>query len=223
MLSVENKVQCEEIELGDKGDDSILTSLFGVIKRCFVHRINREVYENVAGNLVLREIFGISFNGLFLAAKGVEGLGITLNNAGQLPINKLRDSNSSNIDFSELPLEDKSQALLAQSLQSQAKKFKTMVKDLIVESVTSCKDDGDISNHMDKKRSLSNKPVMAVGVGATVVLGASSLAKLLPASTFIKVMGLSVAESLPIAPSIPNSERGIQYLREPSEKMNQID
>ncbi|KAJ0091315.1 hypothetical protein Patl1_14635 [Pistacia atlantica] len=115
----------------------------------------------------------------------IEGLRITLNNAGRLPINKLRDSNSSNIDFSELPLEDESQALLAQSLQSQAKKFKTMVavvhasylaglsehwntpipdkvKDLIGESVTSCKDDGDISNHMDKKRSLSNKPVMAV-------------------------------------------------------------
>ncbi|KAJ0089964.1 hypothetical protein Patl1_14702 [Pistacia atlantica] len=61
-----NKVQCEEIELGDKGDNSVPTSLSGVIERGFVDRI---AYENVAGNLILREIFGIGFNGLFLAAK----------------------------------------------------------------------------------------------------------------------------------------------------------
>ncbi|KAJ0088904.1 hypothetical protein Patl1_32870 [Pistacia atlantica] len=52
---------------------------------------------------------------------------MALNNVGQLPINKLRDSNSSNTYFSKLPHEDKSQALLEQSLQSQAKMFKTMV------------------------------------------------------------------------------------------------
>ncbi|XP_031272557.1 uncharacterized protein LOC116131052 [Pistacia vera] len=62
-VGVQNKVQCEEIELGDKGDDSIPTSLFGVIKRCFVDSIGRTVYENAAGNLVLREIFGIGFIG----------------------------------------------------------------------------------------------------------------------------------------------------------------
>ncbi|KAJ0089971.1 hypothetical protein Patl1_14705 [Pistacia atlantica] len=45
-VGVQNKVQCEEIELGDKGDDS--DSLFGVIKQCFVDRIDRKVYENAA-------------------------------------------------------------------------------------------------------------------------------------------------------------------------------
>ncbi|XP_031282069.1 acyl-coenzyme A oxidase 3, peroxisomal-like [Pistacia vera] len=55
---------------------------------------------------------------------------------------------------------------------------------------------GDISNHMDKKRSLSNKPVMAVGAEATVVLGSSSLTKLFPTSTFMKVITFKAPVSL---------------------------
>ncbi|KAJ0088905.1 hypothetical protein Patl1_32871 [Pistacia atlantica] len=68
-VGVQNKVQCEEIELGDKSDDLVPSSLFGVTKGCFVDRIDRKVYENGAGNLVLREIFGIGFNGPFSVAK----------------------------------------------------------------------------------------------------------------------------------------------------------
>ena len=42
-----------------------------VLKQCFVHKTNKEKYENVAGSLVLREIFGVGFHGHFLAAKNV--------------------------------------------------------------------------------------------------------------------------------------------------------
>ncbi|TKY67811.1 hypothetical protein E2542_SST10707 [Spatholobus suberectus] len=45
------------------------TSSFGVIKRCFLDKIGRDMYENVAGNFVLRVIFGTSFHGPLLAAK----------------------------------------------------------------------------------------------------------------------------------------------------------
>ncbi|KAJ0079190.1 hypothetical protein Patl1_24201 [Pistacia atlantica] len=60
------------------------------------------------------------------------------------------------------------------------------VKDLIGESITSCEDDGETSNHMDKKRLFSNELVVVVGAGATTILGASFLTKLLPTSTFMK-------------------------------------
>ncbi|GJR23255.1 hypothetical protein Tco_0971782 [Tanacetum coccineum] len=47
----------------------ILTSSLGVVKRCFLHKIGKDKYENVAGSLVLKEIFGVGFNGHFWAAK----------------------------------------------------------------------------------------------------------------------------------------------------------
>ncbi|KAK4857378.1 hypothetical protein QYF36_027348 [Acer negundo] len=366
------------MELEDNVNDPVPTSSFEVLKRSFVDKINKEKYENVAGNLVLREIFGISFHGHFLAAKraamevdssfmviesslfrnsavvgevdtvnklqgfvsslvpqkvgyvvslssrrlsitndvqlrmvkllssnmdllglksrpsgsnleagsseiqprvgyqvpsfaqsiyplfvdlhdifvdlpsmtralafaqkmffdvnrgevvdnqvisevytfriAVEGLRIALNNAGRLPLNKLRNSNPSNIDFSELPVEEKSHALLAQSLQSQAKKFKIMVavvdasclaglrkhwntpvpkvKDLVGQLATDFEDDEEASSYMIRKRSLSDKPVVAVGAGAAAVLGASSLSKVLPVSTFMKVITFKAPVSL---------------------------
>ncbi|KAJ0091311.1 hypothetical protein Patl1_14631 [Pistacia atlantica] len=49
---------------------------------------------------------------------------------------------------------------------------------------------------MDKKRSLSNKPVMVVGAEATIVLGSSSLTKLFPTSTFMKVITFKAPVSL---------------------------
>ncbi|XP_022767857.1 uncharacterized protein LOC111312114 [Durio zibethinus] len=360
-------------------DNAVPTSSFGVLKRCFLDRINKDQYEDVAGKLVLREIFGVGFHGHFLAAKraarevgstflvlessftnkflvhdpsreveagskiqglvsslvpkkgtsvlvssfrrfcitsdvqsqmvkllsshinllesgsasevpsneiqprgsyeappfaqsiypllvdlhdifvdlpsigkalalsqkmlldvnrgevvdtgiisevctfriAVEALRIALNNAGQLPIDKLRNAKTSEIAFAELPVEDKSHALLAQALQSQAKKFKTVVaivdasslaglranwntpvplevKDLVAHLVTDGVGDGDkeASNHTDKKRLLSNKPVVAVGAGATAVLGASSISKVIPASTFMKVVTLNVPASV---------------------------
>ncbi|MBA0645560.1 hypothetical protein Goklo_013648 [Gossypium klotzschianum] len=360
--------------------NTVPTSSFEVLKRCFVDKINKDQYDNVAGNLVLREIFGVGFHGHFLAAKraarevgsafvvlespfpnsfleydpskeveagskiqgpvnslvpqkgtsapvssftrsciindvqsqmvkflslhinflepgsvsevgtneiqptasykappfaqsiypllldlhdifvdlpsmrralalsqkllldvnrgevvdtrimsevytfriAVEALRIALNNAGQLPIEKLRNVSTSEIAFSELPVEDKSHAILAQALQSQAKRFKTVVaivdasslaglrtnwktpvppevKDLVDHLVVDDVGDGETSNHTDNKRLLSNKSVAAVGASATAVLGASSISKVIPASTVMKVLTWNVPASVKLA------------------------
>ncbi|RVW12488.1 hypothetical protein CK203_093475 [Vitis vinifera] len=148
----------------------------------------------------------------------VEGLRIALNNAARLPINKLSSTNLDEIEFSDLPVEDKSHALFAQALRSQTKKFKTIVavvdasglsglrkhwntpvplevKDLVGQLVTSCEGDEDTSNHTDRRRLLTDKPVVAVGAGATAVLGASSFSKVLPVSTFMKAVSFKVPAS----------------------------
>ncbi|KAL6342705.1 hypothetical protein AAG906_013111 [Vitis piasezkii] len=355
--SVVADVQHEEGQLENGINDPVPTSSFAVIKRCFIDKINKEKYENVAGSLVLREVFGIGFHGHFLAAKraaeevgssfllvespivgslsndsaspesgnkfqglalgqsslvsqkvgnvasvgskrfcvtdeagsrmvkllssyldssvlkltssssvsdvglgdfvprcdyeappfaqsvyplledlhnifsdlpsigralaqaqkmlsdvnrgeivdtkllseiytfriAVEGLRIALNNAARLPINKLSSTNLDEIEFSDLPVEDKSHALFAQALRSQTKKFKTIVavvdasglsglrkhwntpvplevKDLVGQLVTSCEGDEDTSNHTDRRRLLTDKPVVAVGAGATALI-----------------------------------------------------
>ncbi|GMJ01083.1 hypothetical protein like AT2G43250 [Hibiscus trionum] len=162
----------------------------------------------------------------------VEALRIALNNAGQLPIEKLRNGSTSEIAFSELPIEEKSHAILAQALQSQAKKFKTVVaivdasslaglrtnwntpvpaevKDLVSNLVVDDVGDGETSNHTDNKRLLSKKPVVAVGAGATAVLGASSISKAIPASTFMKVATMNVPASLKLVMSQTQKVVGI--------------
>ncbi|ONK72437.1 uncharacterized protein A4U43_C04F19420 [Asparagus officinalis] len=50
-------------------------------------------------------------------------------------------------------------------------------------------DDDDIvkEQHTGKKRLLSDKPMVAVGAGATAVIGATSLSKAVPASTVVKI------------------------------------
>lgn len=381
--SVVADVQCEEAQLGDGVNDQFPTSTFEVIKRCFLDKIGKEKYENVAGSLVLQEVFGIGFHGNFLAAKraaqdvgssfflvesptvgslsndgaspesgnnfqslalgqsslvsqkvgtvasvgtkrfcvndeagmqmvkllssyldssvlqvissssasnvglrylqpicnyeappfaqsvyplledlhnifadlpsigralahaqkilsdvnrgenvdtkllsevyifriAVEGLRIALNNAARLPIYKRSNTNSAGIEFKDLPVEDKSHALFAQALRSQTKKFKSIVavvdasslaglrkhwntpvplevKDLVEQLVTSFECDEDTSNHTNRRRLLTDKPVVAVGAGATVVLGASSFSKVLPASTLMKVVSFKVPTSL---------------------------
>ncbi|KAG6663932.1 hypothetical protein CIPAW_02G056300 [Carya illinoinensis] len=343
------EIQLEESELRDGVHDPVPTSSFEVLKRCFIDKINKEKYENVAGNVVLREIFGIGFHGHLIAAKkaaeefgssflvlespfmkfcgeddslgkldtgnkfqglmvkslspymdlsilrfhhlssvsevgsdaiqpicsfeappfaqsiypllldlhnifaglpsigralahaqkmlldvnrgatvdtsiisevydfriAVEGLRIALNNAGRLPINKIGNPKSVKVEFSELPIEDKSHVLFAQTLRSQTKKFKTIVavvdasslaglrkhwntpvppdvKELVEQIVMNCEDDDEHSNHTNKKRLLTGKPVVAVGAGATAVLGASSLSKVVPASTVMKVLTFKI-------------------------------
>ncbi|KAG2720908.1 hypothetical protein I3843_02G044500 [Carya illinoinensis] len=372
------EIQLEESELRDGVHDPVPTSSFEVLKRCFIDKINKEKYENVAGNVVLREIFGIGFHGHLIAAKkaaeefgssflvlespfmkfcgeddslgkldtgnkfqglvsslvpqragsvvfsnsqrfcltgdvqkqmvkslspymdlsilrfhhlssvsevgsdaiqpicsfeappfaqsiypllldlhnifaglpsigralahaqkmlldvnrgatvdtsiisevydfriAVEGLRIALNNAGRLPINKIGNPKSVKVEFSELPIEDKSHVLFAQTLRSQTKKFKTIVavvdassladlrkhwntpvppdvKELVEQIVMNCEDDDEHSNHTNKKRLLTGKPVVAVGAGATAVLGASSLSKVVPASTVMKVVTFKI-------------------------------
>ncbi|KAE8077184.1 hypothetical protein FH972_015772 [Carpinus fangiana] len=376
------EIQSEEHELRIGIHDLVPTSSFGVLKRCFIDKINKEKYENVAGNLVLQEIFGIGFHGHFLAAKraaeesgssflllespflkcsdgedtsgkldagnkfqglvsslvphkagsvvllaskrfcltsdvqtqmvkslstymdlsisryshsssvmevgskeiqtrcsyeappfaqsiyplledlhniffdlpslrsalahaqkmlldvsrgeivetriiseiytfriAVEGLRIALNNAGRLHINKIGNPKSARVEFSELPDEDKSHVLLAQALQSQTKKFKTIVavvdasglaglrkhwntpvppeiKGLVEQLVMNCEGDAELSNHTDRKRLLTGKPVVAVGAGATAVFGASYLSKVVPASTVMKVVTFKIPASL---------------------------
>nr|XP_027125301.1 uncharacterized protein LOC113741850 [Coffea arabica] len=331
-----------------RGNEFLLpTSAFEVLRRCFVHKINKEKYENVAGSLVLREIFGVSFNGHFFSAKraaeevgasffllespfvkcsgdgkcslemdkekeeevevglgtglrgfgiqpnslvpqkgismasmslrrfsamndvqswmvkslsrelsnsssvlkmgsedvqpglimrphreavdgqllsevhvfqiAVEGLRIALNDAARLPINKLGNPLPSKYEFSELPVQEKSHALIAQALQSQTTKFKSIValvdanglaglrkhrntpvpaeiKNMVQQLVTNCENDRKILS--DKKALLSAKPILAVGAGATAVLGASSLSKVVPASSLVKVLTFNVPASL---------------------------
>ncbi|GKV22093.1 hypothetical protein SLEP1_g31992 [Rubroshorea leprosula] len=64
-----SEIQVEETECNYDDDNPVPTSSFGVIKRCFFDKINKEKYESDAGNLVLREIFGTCFHGHLLAAK----------------------------------------------------------------------------------------------------------------------------------------------------------
>ncbi|KAI6699203.1 hypothetical protein NL676_019322 [Syzygium grande] len=63
------EIQSVEYERGDGVDRAVPTSAFGVLRHCFVDKLNKEKYENVAEGLVLREIFGISSHGHFFAAK----------------------------------------------------------------------------------------------------------------------------------------------------------
>ncbi|KAK8512126.1 hypothetical protein V6N12_031854 [Hibiscus sabdariffa] len=158
----------------------------------------------------------------------VEALRIALNDTGRFPIDKLRNARSSEIAFSELPVEDKSHAILAQALQSQAKKFKIIVaivdasslaglrtnwntpvppevKDLVACLVV---DDGETTSHGDNKL-LSEKPVVAVGAGATAALGASSISKVVPASTFMRVVTSNVPASVKLVMSQTQKVVGI--------------
>ncbi|XP_065868163.1 uncharacterized protein [Euphorbia lathyris] len=367
-----SEIQSEERELGSNVGDQFPTSSFEVLRRCFTDKINKDRYENVAGNLVLKEVFGTGFYGHIMAAKGVakevgssfllletpdvltssrdnyspevdlsskfhgfvnnliphnvvsvvssssrkfcitdddqlrmvkvlssymdvalqklgtsssvseagpkdidpgslyqvpsfaqsffpllldlhnifvdlpsmgralassqkmlydvsrgenvdaqlisevytfrvavEGLRIALNNAGRIPIQSTRKLDKAKTLFSELPVEDKSSALLAHALQSQTRQFKTVVavvdssglaglrkhwgtsippevEELVGQLVTYYEMDGD-SNQAEKKL-FSKKPMMAVGAGATAVLGVSSLSKAVPTSSLFKVL-----------------------------------
>ncbi|KAM6557373.1 hypothetical protein CsatB_004392 [Cannabis sativa] len=151
----------------------------------------------------------------------VEGLRIALNNAARLPLNKIGDPSSVKAEFSDLSLQEKSQVLLAHALQSQTKKFKTIVavvdasslaglrkhwnhpvppevKDMIGQLCIGDEGDEEMPNQTDKKLLITNKPVVAVGAGATAALGVSSLTKVVPASTFMKVITMNVPASLKI-------------------------
>ncbi|KAJ6690991.1 TRANSMEMBRANE PROTEIN [Salix koriyanagi] len=70
------------------------------------------------------------------------------------------------------------------------------VKDLVGKLVTNCESDGEVRNHDEKRRLLSNKPMVAVGAGATTIFGASSVSKVVHASTFMKVATFKFPTSL---------------------------
>ncbi|XAR67655.1 hypothetical protein NMG60_11002500 [Bertholletia excelsa] len=147
----------------------------------------------------------------------VEGLRIALNNAGRL--NKVGNLRLGEVEFLELDVEEKSHALFTQALRSQTNKFKSIVaivdasslaglrkhwntdipseiKGMLEQLISDCGNDEESSSHNGRKGLLTNKPVVAFGAGATAVLGASSLSKVVPASTFMKVATLKLPASL---------------------------
>lgn len=151
----------------------------------------------------------------------VEGLRIALNNKGLRPIDGKGVSKSDKVEFSELEVDEKSQVLFAQSIRSQTDKFKTIVaivdagvlagirkhwdtplpdevKEIVGELITDSEGKGVSLNNGDRKRLLADRPVVAVGAGATAVLGASSLTKVVPMSTLTKVVTFKIPTSLKI-------------------------
>ncbi|XP_068645179.1 uncharacterized protein [Aristolochia californica] len=148
----------------------------------------------------------------------VEGLRIAFNNDARDPQNSYK---STGVEFSDLPCREKSLALLAQALKSQTKNFQSIVAIVDVSCLSGIRKywntslPEDIENlaencfihedmgekdagNADRKSSLAKKSVVTVGAGATAVLGASSLTKVMPASTFLKVVSYQVPASLKI-------------------------
>lgn len=145
----------------------------------------------------------------------VEALRIALNNGGRHPVEKIKNPNRAQTAFSDLPVEDRSHALLAHALKSQTAKFKSVVaiidsaalsglrkhwntpvpaevKDMVAQLVGDCKHDGENNNGVGRRRLLTDKPVVAVGAGATAVLGASSLSKVVHVSAYMKTVPASL-------------------------------
>lgn len=162
----------------------------------------------VVDNRLLSEVYAFQI--------AVEGLRIALNNAARL----IRNPVPAHCEFSDLPVDDQTHAILAQALRSQTKKYKSIVavvdasglvglrknwktvvplevKDMVDQLVISFEDDDDeVSTRSNRKWKLADKPVVAVGAGATAVLGASSFSKVIPASSLIKVVTFNVPTSL---------------------------
>ncbi|CAN6483156.1 unnamed protein product [Victoria cruziana] len=146
----------------------------------------------------------------------VEGLRIALNDVARSSIGKSK-KDSGNIAFPGLPYEEKCHILFAQALKSQARKYGSLVaivdvsslagirrywdnpvpseiSDLVGECFTLFEDDGQAAlEHLtDRKRLLTDKPVLAVGAGATAILGVTALPKALPVSSFFKLITYKV-------------------------------
>lgn len=161
----------------------------------------------IVDNRLLSEVYAFQI--------AVEGLRIALNNAAR----QIRNPVPAHCEFSDLPVDDQTHAILAQALQSQTKKYKSIVavvdasglvglrknwktvvplevKDMVDQLVISCEDDDEVSTLSNRKWKLVDKPVVAVGAGATAVLGASSFSKVIPASSLIKVVTFNVPASL---------------------------
>ncbi|XP_074565400.1 uncharacterized protein LOC141821915 [Curcuma longa] len=149
----------------------------------------------------------------------VEGLRIALNDAARCPMERREKIHPNEMDFFDLSLEEKSHVLFAQALRNQARKFGTVVAIVdtsclaglrkhwntpvppkVVNSTDLSYTDyyGDdlepekVIENMTRKGLLADKPVVAIGAGATAVLGASSLSKAVPASTLIKFAAYKV-------------------------------
>ncbi|KAK2434870.1 hypothetical protein QL285_019981 [Trifolium repens] len=151
----------------------------------------------------------------------IEGIRTFLNNKGMQPIGEKGVSMSNSIEFSELPDDEKSEVLFAQAIRNQTDKFKTVVavvdatalagirkhwdtllpseaKESVEELVMDSEGKGVSINHGDMNWLLSDRPVVAVGAGATAVLGVSSLTKVVPASMLTKVVTFKISASFKI-------------------------
>ncbi|KAM2856254.1 hypothetical protein PS2_000638 [Malus domestica] len=130
----------------------------------------------------------------------VEGLRISLNNAGCLPINKIREPSLNQAELSDLPVEDKSHALLVEALRGQTKKFKTIVAVVDASGLASLRKHWKTHVPLEVKEMVGKLVTDCEGAGATAVLGASSLSKAatlkFPASTLMKVVTFKVPASL---------------------------
>lgn len=149
----------------------------------------------------------------------VEGLRVALNNSGRLPLNKIRNHESGDVKFSELPVEEQSSCLLSEALRSQTKNYKTIVAVIdagrlagvrkywnmsVPEEIINIVEDLVLDNNLEFETSLDgqrrvllkDKPVVALGAGATAILGASSLSKVFPASSVMKIVTLKIPSSL---------------------------
>lgn len=67
---------------------------------------------------------------------------------------------------------------------------------MVDQLITNFGEEAELSNPSNRKRLLADKPMVAVGAGATAIVGASSLSKVVPASTFIKVATFHVPASV---------------------------
>jgi len=151
----------------------------------------------------------------------VEGLRIALHDEGMQPVGEKGVSKSNKIEYSELPGDVQAQVMFTQAIRSQTDKFKTIVavvdasvladirkhwdtplpgelKEVLGELLTYSEGKGASLNHGDSKRLFTDSPVVAVGAGATAVLGASSLTKLVPMSTLTKAVTFNTPASLKI-------------------------
>ncbi|EPS63661.1 hypothetical protein M569_11121, partial [Genlisea aurea] len=146
----------------------------------------------------------------------VEGLRIGLTNAGRMI--RTRDS-AAPPEFSDLPVEEKSQAILARGIRSQTEHYKSVVavvdasvlsglrkhwktiippgvKVMVDQLVVSSSDDTQNPKLPTGKRLIAEKPVVAVGAGATAIYGASYISKIVPVSPYIKFATLQIPSSL---------------------------
>lgn len=151
----------------------------------------------------------------------IEGLRMAFNKAARNPIDKSEIDSLRGMEFSELPFEEKCHVLFAQALKRHTEKAgrKTVVAVVDAASLVGvrkhwntlvppelanlayCNDNTDISeelssDQMETRRLLSDKPIVAIGAGATAVLGASSLSKAVPASSLIKIATFKLPASL---------------------------
>lgn len=156
----------------------------------------------------------------------IEGLRVALNKTGRRPLTELDAANSNLLEFYNLPTEEKCHVLFAHALKTQARNFGAVVVVVNAASIAGLRkhwntpvppevadlanrcvihhcNDHDSSEEIpsddhEKKKILTDKPVVAFGAGATALLGVSSFSKAMPASSLIKAASLHASSSFKI-------------------------